>query len=327
VGLMLLVFLTVTLGLAAGYQALSGLLFAQSTQIRRRMADEFGQNSQAPQSQLFKGLDQLDLPAQTGPGNPLEARGPKARQARRSIAERLQELLDSADIPLTPRQLHCIALCLGLALASAGYVLGQVWLAVPCGLAGLAAPLVIVLHKRRARRAAYLRQLPGAFELMARVVRAGQSVPQAFQSVADAMEDPVAGEFSMCQKHQNLGLRPEIAYPAMARRSGILELRIFAMAMLIQRQTGGNLSDVLERLAGLVRARLRFRERVRTFTAEGRLQGWTLVVLPFLAFGVMLVANRQYAEVLLEHVPILVGMVVSMGVGVFWIRKIVDIDL
>jgi tight adherence protein B len=327
VGLMVLVFLTVTLGLAAGYQALSGLVFAQSIHIRRRMVDEFARNDQLPQSQLFKGLDQLELPPQTGPGNVPAMPGPAAVQPRRSIAERLQELLDSANVPLTPQQLASIAVCLGLALAGAGYFLGRVWLAVPAGLVGMAAPLMFVLHQRRARRAAYLRQLPGAFELMARVVRAGQSVPQAFQSVAEAMEDPVAGEFSRCQKQQNLGLRPEIAYPAMARRSGILELRIFAMAMLIQRQTGGNLSDVLERLAGLIRARLRLQERVRTFTAEGRLQGWTLVILPFVAFGIMLVANRQYAEVLLDHVPLLVGMMVLMGVGVFWIRKIVDVDL
>jgi tight adherence protein B len=161
---------------------------------------------------------------------------------------------------------------------------------------------------------------------MARVIRAGQSVPQALQTVAEATEDPVAGEFAQCQKQQNLGLRPEASFQEMAQRSGILEMRIFAMALTIQRQTGGNLSDVLERLAGLVRARLRLRERIRILTAEGRLQGWTLVVLPFLAFGIMLVVNRSYAQVLLEHVPLVLATLCAMGIGILWIRKIVQLD-
>jgi len=76
----------------------------------------------------------------------------------------------------------------------------------------------------------------------------------------------------------------------------------------------------------LVRARLRLGERVRILTAEGRLQGWTLVVLPFVAFAVMMVVNRNYAEVLLDHVALLVGMVASMGIGILWIRKIVNFD-
>ena len=325
-GLLLLMFLTVTLGLTAGYQALSGFLSAPSRHIRRRMIDEFGKSEQSGQQQLFKGLDRLELPPQAAE---LDAVTPAAAppQPRRSLTEQLQELLDGADVPLTPQHVGWLALCLGLALAGPGYWVGRWWLAVPAGFIGAAAPLLFILHKRRLRRATYLQQLPGAFELMARVVRAGQSVPQAFQAVAEAMDEPIAGEFAQCQKQQHLGLRPEVAFPAMARRSGILEMRIFAMAMLIQRQVGGNLSEVLDRLAGLVRARLRLRERVQTFTAEGRLQGWTLVVLPFLAFGVMMVANRQYAEVLLERVPLLVAMIASMGIGILWIRKIVDIDL
>jgi tight adherence protein B len=98
------------------------------------------------------------------------------------------------------------------------------------------------------------------------------------------------------------------------------------MAMLIQRQTGGNLSEVLERLGGLVRARLRLRQQVRTWTAEGRLQGWTLFSLPFLMFATLMVINRQYASVLLEHVPLLVGTIAFMVIGMLWIRKIVNFD-
>ncbi len=103
-------------------------------------------------------------------------------------------------------------------------------------------------------------------------------------------------------------------------------MRIFVMALLIQRQVGGNLSDVLERLAMLVRARLRLRDQVRTLTAEGRLQGLTLLVLPFLMFGALFLVNRTYALSLFEHVPLLVATGVAMLIGVLWIRKIVNFE-
>jgi tight adherence protein B len=327
VGLFLLVFLTVALGIAAGFQALSGFLFPEAEHIRRRIAEEFGKDSQAPQSELFKNIDQLTLESRTELVDPEQVEAASPAQPARGLREGLQALLDGANVPLTPQQVLLIVACLGLVFGTGGFFLGGLWLAVPAMLAAAVLPLVILRHKKEARRNTYLKQLPGAFELMARVIRAGQSVPQAFQAVAEAMEEPVAVEFAKCQKQQNLGLRPEVSFQEMAERSGILEMRIFAMAMLIQRQTGGNLSDVLDRLAGLVRARLRLRERVRTLTAEGRLQGWTLVVLPFIAFGVMMVANRKYAEVLFDHVPLLLGMGIAMLVGIFWIRRIIDIDL
>src|SRR5206468_1461697 len=151
--------------------------------------------------------------------------------------------------------------------------------------AGSAAPLLYLDHLGKRRRDKFLGQLPGAFELMARVLRAGHSVPQALQAVGESFEPPIAGEFAKCLKQQNLGLRPEVSFQEMAQRLGILEMRIFVMAMLIQRQTGGNLSDVLERLGMLIRSRQRLRNQVRTLTAEGRLQGLTLLCLPFVIFG------------------------------------------
>ena len=113
----------------------------------------------------------------------------------------------------------------------------------------------------------------------------------------------------------------------LARRTGLLEIKIFVLAMLIQQQAGGNLSEMLERLAGLVRDRLRLRRQVRTLTAEGRLQGLTLLVLPVLVFAALLVINRKYAEVLLQHPSLIAATLTAMGVGVLWIRRIVNFDV
>ena len=219
-----------------------------------------------------------------------------------------------------------ILLGLAVALGALGFCLRGPWAGLPAAAAGGAVLPLLVHLRRRARQQKFLAQLPAAFELMARVIRAGHSVPQALQAVVESSEQPLAGEFAQCQKQQNLGLRPEHAFQDLARRIGIVELRIFIMAMLIQRQTGGNFSDVLERLAMLIRARLRLQEKVRTLTAEGRLQGTMLLVLPFVLFAALLVVNRSYAVTLFEHVPLLVLTGVSMLVGVVWIRKIINIE-
>ena len=101
------------------------------------------------------------------------------------------------------------------------------------------------------------------------------------------------------------------------------DMKSFLTCMMIQRQTGGNLSEVLDRLATLIRQRLRLRQQVRTLTAEGRLQGLALTVLPIVMFGAMFFLNRQYAEVLLQHSSLLWATGGLMVVGTLWIRRIV----
>ena len=329
----MLIFVTVTLGITAGYYALSGALFGDASRVRQRVETEFrkdGDNPNRPKSALFRNLEQVDV-ARPGsvsffelempdPGTPPPPAAPT------TLRERWRVLLEQANLSITLRQLLALSALLGLGLGGSGALLRGSIMGVIGGVAGAAAPLFYVEMKRRSRREKLLNQLPAAFDLMARVIRSGQSVPQALQAVADGLEDPIAGEFANCQKRQSLGLRPEVALREMAQRTGILEMRIFVMALLIQRQTGGNLSEVLERLGALIRDRLRLRRRVRTLTAEGRLQGITLLVLPFVVFAALLVVNRKYAEELLEHVPLLIGTAVSMGLGAVWIRKIVNFD-
>ncbi len=329
-GLSLLIFLTVTLGIAAGYHLLSGLLYPDASRVRQRIAEEFPKDSSGvPRSALFKSLDQLSVDALSGGMSDLgmaEMPGP-AGPAKPGLRARLQEMIDQADLRWPARQLLILMACLAAIPGVAVTVVQGPLLGVVAAAAGGLLPLVYVHQKRKARREKFLTQLPGAFDLMSRVLRAGHSVPQALQAVAESLEPPVVNEFAFCQQQQSLGLRPEVTFQDLARRTGVVEMRIFVMAMLIQRQVGGNLSEVLERLAMLIRARLRLRNQVRTLTAEGRLQGLTLLVLPFVIFGAMMVINRSYAEVLFEHVPLLVATGLAMLVGALWIRKIVNFEV
>jgi tight adherence protein B len=321
-------FATVTLSLAAGGVLLSDLWFGDASRVRRRVANEFrrGGAGDAAGPALFKKLDQLTLDPTPAPTTEESTENvPDVRP--RGFRDRLETLLEQAGLAMSPEQLLMVAVGLGLAMGIGGAMVRGPFVGLPAAAAGAAAPLLFAHHRRRARREKLRAQLPGAFDLMARVIRAGQSVTQALQAVSDSFGNPIAREFTFCQQQQSLGLRPEIAFREMAERLDILELRIFVMALLIQRQAGGNLSEVLDRLAGLLRERQRLRKQVRALTAEGRLQGLTLLVLPVLMFGVMMLVNRKYAEVLLEHHSLLIATGVAMGVGMLWIRKIVSFDV
>jgi tight adherence protein B len=326
--LFILVFLTVTIGSLGLFRLIPYLSAGGKSAIRKRFQEEFQAKQparDAPKS-LFKDLNVLTMSsaeeyAMLGVGG-----NPPRQLSLLGLRNDLKRLLHEAGFSQHPRRFLLLAggfaLVLGLAGAwlwwwPGGLIGGAVGVALPSGL----------LHfKRKARRDKLVNQLPKAFDLMARVIRAGQSVPQAFQAVGDAFEEPLGGEFVRCQQQQNLGLPPDVVFQEMATRSGVLEFRIFVMAMLIQRQAGGNLSEVLERLAALIRGRLRLRRHVRTLTAEGRLQGLALLILPFVMYAAMFVINRPYAAELLNHPALLGGTAVLMGIGVLWIRKIVNYD-
>jgi tight adherence protein B len=325
VGPMLLIFLTVSVGIVAGYHLLAGLLAPDAERVRKRLAREFDPaQSQASASPLYKNLPGLDMRL-----SPADADNDLAGlpAVHLGYGARLAVMLEHAQVPLSLRQLLLIALGLGLAAGGAGIWLGGALLGIPLAVGAALVPLAVVHYRVKARRDKLVRQLPGAFELMARVLRAGSSTPQALQAITDAFEDPIAGEFAQCQRQLDLGIRPEVIYQEMAARSGIVEMRIFVMAMVIQRQTGGNLSDVLDRLAALIRSRQRLRQHVRTLTAEGRMQGWVLSVLPLFVFGVMMIINRDYAQVLLNHVPLLIGTGCSILLGMLCIRHIVNFEV
>jgi tight adherence protein B len=325
VGLALLIFLSVTLGLTAGLHLLSDLLFPEATRVRRRVAQEFGTDKdQASISPLFKNLDQLS--ADLAKNEPDDKLTP-APTIEHRVWSSWKEALNQADIKLSVKHLFTIALGLGLAVGAGGTWAGGPILGAALAVGGMMVPFFLVTWKRRQRRDKFMNQLPGAFDLMSRIIKAGQSIPESLRAVADAFPDPIANEFVRCQNQLNLGLAPEVAFREMAQRSGILEMQIFVMALLIQRQAGGSLSEVLGRLAGMIRSRLRLRKQIRTLTAEGRLQGWTLAVLPFVVFGAMMVINRAYAVTLLDHRQLLAAMVAAIVVGMLWIRKIVNVEV
>jgi tight adherence protein B len=183
------------------------------------------------------------------------------------------------------------------------------------------------IRKCRDKRIEKLRsQLSEAFDLMARVVRAGQTLGQALLAVADEFPQPISTEFAYCYEQQNLGLSAEVTFRDLTRRTGVIELKIFVLAVLVQQQTGGNLAELLTKLAGVVRERYLIQGTIRTLTAEGRMQGWLLAALPPFMLVLLLVLNPGYAAIHFQHLNVLLVTFGFEGLGVLWIRKIVNFD-
>jgi tight adherence protein B len=313
--LALLTFLAVVLAIVGLYSILSDLFLRDRSRVSNRVDEQLNQRlrDRAKKSLLFK-----DLVAQDA--------APEGEK-RLSMRQRLEFLIEQSGVNVAPRRLLVIMAGVGLGLGLVvGLVFPNVLAAAAAALAGAAVPLLYVHFKRKARLEKLINQLPDAFDLMARVIRAGQTTSQALQGVADEFEQPISGEFAYCYEQQNLGLPPEAAFRDLARRTGLLEIRIFVLALLVQQQTGGNLAELLDRLANVIRARFRLRGKVQALTAEGRFQAIILLALPFALLGFIMVANWNYAQVLFDHPMLLVGMVIMEVLGALWIRQIVNFD-
>jgi tight adherence protein B len=311
----LLTFLAVATLVVGVYSILSDLFLRDRSKVSQRVDEEFRkfQRERAKRSALFKDHQaHAVVDDEAGGFNP-----------RRWF----EALIEQSGLQLLPRRLLLLMVATGLGVGILGGLLRQgVLTGMIAAAAGGGIPLLYVAYKRKVRKAKLMAQLPDAFDLMARVIRAGQTVSQALQAVADEFDPPIAAEFAYCHEQQNLGLPPELSLRDLARRTGLLEIKIFVLALVVQQQTGGNLAEILDNLATVIRERIRIRGKIRTLTAEGRLQAIILLALPPVIFLLILSLNREYGQVLLRHPELLIGMFVSECFGALWIRKIVNFD-
>jgi tight adherence protein B len=317
--LSLLTFVAVVLGVAGIYSILADLYLRDRSRANSRVDDEFRrkQRGRAERSTLFRNLNQFAAEVEAG------------RIDRATIAQRFETMIEQSGLETTPRKVLTISAVVGLVLGGlcGGLLRSPLW-----GAAGLVVGVVLpVLYVRRvkaAREEKLRSQLPDAFDLMSRVVRAGQTMAQALLAVADEFSPPIAAEFSYCYEQQNLGLPPDVAYNDLAKRNDLVEIKLFVLALLVQQQTGGNLAgnlaELLDKLSGVLRERFRIRGVVQTLTAEGRMQAWILMGLPPAIFAMIMVMNPPYAMQLFLFPKLIYLTLASEALGALWIRKIVN---
>jgi tight adherence protein B len=243
----------------------------------------------------------------------------------------IARLIAQSGMQTTPGTIVLSSLAAAVIAVAASMVFVRHPLATPvAAVAGLAAPFLWLMRCRRTRVAKFEEQFPEALDLMARAIRAGHAFQTALGMVADELPTPVGPEFRKTFDQQNFGLPLREALNGLADRIPLLDIRFFVTAVTIQRESGGNLSEILENLAHVVRERFKIRRQVRTHTAHGRFTGYVLLALPA-ALAVALSRLSPDQMQLLFREPMgrmmLVGGVVLQTIGYFWIRRIIKIEV
>jgi len=191
-------------------------------------------------------------------------------------------------------------------------------------------PIGYVWFKRGKRLAKFGNQLPDALELIARALRAGHSLGAGFHLVSEEMLDPIGGEFRKVFESQNLGVPLEEAITDMTERVPNLDLKFFGTAVILQRQTGGDLAEILDKIGRLVRQRMELFGQIQALTGEGRISGIVLLGMPPALFAVMWYLNPTYVMTLFTDPlgqKMLAGAIVMQLIGAWVIQKIIDIKV
>ncbi|MFA5190753.1 MAG: type II secretion system F family protein [Verrucomicrobiia bacterium] len=244
---------------------------------------------------------------------------------------RQTELLASANLAWRASEF----LTMRLTFAAIGVVLGLMLTerAIVIVLVAVAAfwlPVLYVGRRKAKRQSDFDMQLPDALQLIVNSLRAGFSFNKAMEVAAQATTPPISSDFAGVQREVSLGMAIEDALQAMARRAQSPEFDIVVSAYLIQREVGGNLAVIMEKVAETVRQRLRMRGELRVLTAQGRISGYVVGLLPIAVFGIVIVAAPDYLDPLIKTTmgrSCLIFAVFWQAVGVFMIRGITNIKL
>jgi tight adherence protein B len=250
---------------------------------------------------------------------------------RVQAALQLKRMLDQADLHITPSRLIMFSAMAGMLAALAASVISiSILLMLAAGLSAAAVPFVHVWWKRKKRFDAFLENLPDALDLMSRGLSAGHAFSESLHMVSTEMPEPIATEFRKTYEEQNLGLSLKLALENLTQRIPLLDLRMCVTAVLIQRETGGNLAEILEKVAHTIRERFRIMGDLKTLTTSSRMSAWLLCGLPIFVTIVITFMNPEYMNVLWKdyrgHYLIATALFLQVT-GMLIVRKILRIKI
>jgi len=243
----------------------------------------------------------------------------------------LKQMLDQADLHITPSKLVMFSLMAGmLAAMAAGVASGSIVMMVVAAIVAGALPFGYVWRARKVRFDLFLELLPDALDLVSRALSAGHAFSEAMNMVATEMPEPISSEFRKTYEEQNLGLSLKLALENLTQRMPILDLHMCVTAVLIQRETGGNLAEILEKVAYTIRERFRIMGDLKTLTTSSRMSAWLLCGLPIAVSLVITIMNPEYMSVLWkdQRGHFLIALALFMQVtGMLIVKKILNIKI
>lgn len=312
------VFLFVTGVLMALYLLLVHLPEVRATRALAERLRDVGPAGPEPEAALIKTEEQGSLP------------GVDRLIEQTTAGSRLARLIEQSGVNVRPGTL----LVTSVLLALAGIVLVTLFVPVPAAApAGAllgAAPLAFVLQRRSSRISRFEEQFPEALDLLSRALRAGHAFQTALGMVADEMPDPIGPEFKKTFDQQNFGLPLRESLLEMADRVPLMDVRFFVTAVTIQRETGGNLAEILDNLGSVVRERFKLLRQVRVHTAHGRFTGFVLLGLPPVLGIALAYLNPDHMNALFTEESgrlMLVAAAVMQAIGFVWIRQVIKIEV
>ena len=307
--------------LAMGVSALVGARRGEAEdRVRRRLRNLALAESEAPSFDLL--LAQSSMSQVPWFNRMLE---------RARFAAHLKRTIRQAEVKGTPGTFLLLAAVLGLAGLYAGLAAtGNWWMALPLGGGAGYLPFFWLDRKKKARMDAFHKQLPEVLDLMSRALKAGHTFGGAMRMVADEFDDPVGGEFRKTIDEINYGMDVDRALNNLLARVDVADLKFFAVSVNIQRETGGNLAEIVENIARLVRERFVLFGKVRVLSAEGRLSAWLLSALPFAVTLILYLINPDYMSLMWTTElgqQMSYGAVIGMAFGMWCMRRLVRIKV
>jgi tight adherence protein B len=250
---------------------------------------------------------------------------------RLQAALHLKLMLDQADLHVTPSRLVMFAGMAGMLAALAVSVIsGSILMMLGAGLAATTLPFAHVWWKRKKRFESFLELWPDTLDLVSRALSAGHAFSEALHMVSAEMPEPIAGEFRKAYEEQNLGLSLKLAMENLTQRIPLLDLRMVVTAVMIQRETGGNLAEILEKVSHTIRERFRIMGDLKTLTTSSRMSAWLLCGLPIFVTIMITIMNPEYMSILWKdtrgHYLIAAALFLQVT-GMLIVRKILDIKI
>jgi tight adherence protein B len=251
--------------------------------------------------------------------------------SRTKAGSRLAKLIEQSGCRTTASAVALITLAMAVAAGLTAGIVARQWFIPPvAALIGGAIPIFYIIYRRSRRMKAFEELFPEALDMLSRAIRAGHAFQSALGMVADELKAPVGPEFKLTFERQNYGLPLRDALDQLAERVPILDVRFFVTAVLIQRDTGGNLSEILDTLARVVRERFNIQRQIRTHTAHGKFTALVLLSMPPFLGIVMLFINPDHMNLLFHDKlgqTLLMAAIVMQSIGFVWIRKVIKIEV
>lgn len=314
-----LVFVTVFLLV----QGLATPVFGESAKARKRLKKKLSEIESANEEEAYSSILREKY---------LRKLSPWERQLEKLPSmEALAAFIEQSGSKYLAYRVVLFALIFGLLAGITAWMITRIWYAPM-----IAAPMAIYLPfmkismDRKKRMEAFEEQLPDAIETIARALRAGHPFPAAMKMIGDEFDNPISGEFELTFGDINYGNDVRRAMLGLLRRIPTVTVMALVTAVLVQKESGGNLAEILERISAVIRGRFKLNRKIRTLSAEGRMSAWVLAMVPLVLFVVLMITSPDYLPALVDDVrgqKLIVGSMFSAAIGIFWIRRILRIEV